>query len=224
MIDPFRFCLALGPVAIYLLLLGMLNSFRRPLLVSGTRDTATLGLVVAGLVFVGPIDLLIPVPALIAFRAYAWVLLIALYVLGLVLVLLLQRPRIVIYNISPDELRPVLADLTHELDDEARWAGDSLFLPNLGVQLHVEGLTAMRNVTLLATSLKQSPQGWRKLEQTLKTALRELEVPRNPRAISLFSAGLLLSLGLLLAVSRNPQAVAQSLSAVGESVVDMVRF
>ena len=47
LIDPFRLCLALGPVAVYLLLLGMLNSFRRPFLVSGTH-TATLGLAVSG--------------------------------------------------------------------------------------------------------------------------------------------------------------------------------
>ena len=39
--DPFRLCLALGPVAIYLLLLGAVNLSRRPLLVSGVRDAAT---------------------------------------------------------------------------------------------------------------------------------------------------------------------------------------
>ncbi len=222
MIDPFRLCLALGPVAVYLLLLGMLNSFRRPFLVSGTRDTATLGLAVSGLVMVGPLELFMPVPAAIAFGSYIWGLLIGLYVLCLVLLLLLQRPRLVIYNIAPDELRPVLADLTHRLDGDARWAGDCLFLPNLGVQLHMEGRASMRNVSLLATSAKQNPQGWRKLELTLKAALRDMELSRNPRAISLYSAGLLLSLGLALTVSRDPQAVAQSLAAVGRSVMEML--
>ena len=48
MMDPFRLCLALGPVAIYLLLIGAINMFRRPFLVSGTRDTATLGLALSG--------------------------------------------------------------------------------------------------------------------------------------------------------------------------------
>lgn len=222
MIDPFRLCLALGPVAVYLLLLGMLNSFRRPFLVSGTRDTATLGVAVSGLVIVGPLDLFMPVPAAIAFGPYIWGLLVGLYVLSLILVLLVQRPRLVIYNISPDELRPVLADLVHRLDDDARWAGDSLFLPNLGIQLHLEGPTSMRNVSLLAVGAKQNPQGWRKLELTLKVALRDLEVSRNPRAISLYSAGLLLGLGLLLAVSRDPQSVASALASVGQSVMEML--
>lgn len=222
LMDPFRLCLALGPVAVYLLLIGMLNSFRRPFLVSGTRDAAALGLAVSGLLIIGPIALFVPVSALIAFGAYVWALLIALYVLSLVLALLLLRPRLVIYNISPDELRPVLADLAHDLDSEARWAGDCLFLPNLGVQLHLEGPAAMRNVSLLAISSKQNPQGWRKLELTLRGALRDLEVPRNPRAISLFSAALLIMAGLTLAIARDPQSVAHAFSAIGESVVEML--
>lgn len=222
MIDPFRLCLALGPVAVYLLLVAMLNSFRRPFLVSGTRDAATLGLAVSGLVLVGPMELFVPVPALIAFGPYIWVLVISLYVLCLVLTLLVARPRLVIYNISPDELRPVLADLVHQLDAEARWAGDSLFLPSLGVQLQLEGPSPMRNVSLLATGSKQNPQGWRRLELALRGALGEMEVPRNSRAISLFSAGLLLSLGLVLVISRDPQSVTQALATVGRSVVEIL--
>ena len=58
--EPFHQCLALGPVAIYLLLLGVINLARRPLVVSGGRDAAALGLAVSGLVFVGPMALLFP--------------------------------------------------------------------------------------------------------------------------------------------------------------------
>ena len=54
------------------------------------------------------------------------------------LVLLVLRPRLVIYNISVDQLRPILAELVEQLDSEARWAGDSLALPALGVQLHLD--------------------------------------------------------------------------------------
>jgi hypothetical protein len=59
--DPFRLCLAFGPVTIYLLLLGIVNLGRRPLLVSGVRDTAALALAISGLVIVGPIELFFPV-------------------------------------------------------------------------------------------------------------------------------------------------------------------
>jgi hypothetical protein len=209
---------------VYLLLLGALNSFRRPFLVSGTRDVATLGLAVSGLVLVGPIELFMPVAATIAFGAYVWALLIGLYALGLVLVLLLSRPRLVIYNISPDELRPILADLVSKLDEDARWAGDSLFLPHLGVQLYMDGPLSMRNLSLLSNGPKQSHAGWRRLELALKTALADLEVPRNPRGLSLISAGCLISLGLAMAVSQDPHTVAQSLSNIGQSVRQMLHL
>lgn len=210
--DPFRLCLALGPVAIYVLLVGTINLFRRPFLVSGNRDAAALGLAVSGLVIVGPVELFFPVAASIRFGPFVWALLIALYALCLVLVLLVLRPRLVIYNISPDELRPILADLVTQLDPEARWAGDSLALPNLGVQLHVEGRAMMRNVSLTSVGPQQNPPGWRRLEQALDTELSRLEVPRNPRAISLIGAGVLLLLALILAIARDPQAVFQALS------------
>lgn len=209
--DPFRLCLALGPLAVYLLLIGAINTFRRPFLVSGTRDAAALGLAVSGLVIVGPVELFFPVAASLRFGPRVWVLLIALYALGLVLVLLLLRPRLVIYNVSSDELRPILADLVTELDPEARWAGDSLLLPNLGIQLRVESLPAMRNVSLIAGGPNQNPQGWRGLELALRAALGQVEVARNPRAISLIAAGALLALAIALAIARDPQAVAQSL-------------
>ena len=212
MIDPFRLCLALGPVAIYVLLLGAINVFRRPFVVSGTRDTAALGLAVSGLVVVGPIELFVPVAATITFGPYVWVFLTSLYALCVVLAVLVSRPRLVIYNISTDELRPILADVASELDSEPRWAGDSLVLPNLGVRLHMEEFVAMRNVSLIATGPKQNHLGWRRLELALAGALSQLEVPRNPRAVSLIAAGLLLGLVLVAVVADNPQAAFQSLS------------
>ena len=59
-LDLFRLCVALGPVAIYLVMLGALNLSRRSLLVTGTRDAAALGLAVSGLIIVGPLELFFP--------------------------------------------------------------------------------------------------------------------------------------------------------------------
>jgi uncharacterized membrane protein len=215
--DPLRLALALGPVAIYLLLLGAVNLSRRPLLVTGARDMLALGLAVAGLILIGPIELFFPVMAAMLFGPYVWGLLVILYVLSLVLIVLTMRPRLVIYNLSPEELRSVLAERAVEMDTEARWAGDSLVLPNLGVQLHVEPLTAMRNVSLVASGPKQNYLGWRRLEKELAAALRDLEVPRNRHAVSLVAAGVVLILFIVQAVARDPQAVAQTL-------FDMLRF
>ena len=209
--DPFSMCLALGPVAIYLLLLGALNLSRRPFLVSGTRDAAALALAVFGLVTVGPLQLFFPLGATLTYGSLVWLFLVALYVLLVVLLALLMRPRLVVYNISAGELRPVLASLAVELDREARWAGDSLVLPSLGVQLHLDAVAALRNVSLISNGPAQSHDGWRRLEQALAVRLDDLEVARNPCAVSFLTAGTLIAVFLVLLIAQDPQAVAQSL-------------
>lgn len=208
---PLGACVALGPVAIYLLVLGTINLSRRPCLVSGVRDTAALALAVAGLVMVGPAQLLFPLAASIRLGVFVWVLLFSIYLLAVVLVLLMVRPRLVIYNVSTDELRPILAEVVSKLDAEARWAQDSLALPTLGVQLHLESLGWLRNVSLVSSGPVQNYQGWRRLELALGAALARVEVPRNVRAASLVSAGLILAAFLVLTVSRESQAVADAL-------------
>ncbi len=209
--DPFCVCLAMGPVAVYLLALGMVNLFRRPFLVSGVRDAAALALAVSGMALVGPVELFFPVSASISFGGYVWLFLISLYAFFVISVLLALRPRLVIYNISADELRPVLANVVAELDCQVRWAGDALSLPQLGVQLYVEKTSLTRNVSLVSAGPNQNNQGWRRLEQALRAALAPLEVPRNPRGVSILSAGVLLTLALAITIGRDPRAVAQGL-------------
>ena len=209
--EPFRICLALGPVAVYLFVFGAINLARRPFVVSAARDFAVLALAVVGLMVVGPMELFFPLTASIRFGSSVWMLLIALYVLAVVFLILFLRPRLIIYNISTGELRPILADLAGKLDADARWAGDSLALPNLGVQLHVDSVARMRNVALVSSGPAQNHQGWRRLELGLQAALAHVEVPRNVRAVSLISAALIILLILVVAVSTDPQTVAQAI-------------
>jgi hypothetical protein len=209
--DPFRLCLSLGPVAVYALLLGAINLSRRPFLVSGNRDSAALGVAVAGLVIVGPMELFLPPGLAVRLGPYIWALMAACYALGLCAALLWLRPRLVIYNISFDELRPVLADLVPQLDARARWAGDSLALPTLGVQLHVEALGWMRNVTLAAVGGEQDHAGWRHLERRLAVALNRLEVDRNPRGLTLVILGSCILGVLAWGIAQNPETAFQAL-------------
>ena len=158
---------------------------RRPVVVAGGRDAAARALAVSGLIFVGPLALLFPesLAARIgpAGTKHVWLILIAMYALYLTLVLLTLRPRLVIYNISAHQLRPILAELVQRIDPEARWAGESLCLPGLGVQLHLDGLGWMRTVSLVSSGPKQDYQGWSRLEAELTAALRGVE-PRGASA------------------------------------------
>ena len=220
--DSFRLCLALGPVAMYLLLLGGVNLSRRSLLVSGVRDAAALALAVSGMVIIGPMELFFPFESAVKLGAYVWLLLLALYVMCVVLWLLLLRPRLVIYNISADKLRPILADVVGQFDGDARWAGDSLAIPGLGVQLYMDNFAPLRSMSLISAGGNQNHVGWRRLELGLRAALAREEVARNHRGLSLIVAGLLCIAGIVLAIAHDPEAVARSLLDVVHSLLKML--
>jgi hypothetical protein len=195
-VDPFRLAIALVPVAAYALVLAWINQRRRPFLTSGGSDLTALGVALSGLMFVGPLELFRPEAATREFGNTIWVFLVLFYWLCLLLVVLLARPRLVVYNISMEELHPVVADAAGRLDPEARWAGNHLMLPKLGVQLHLDSFDAVRNVSLVSSGGQQNIDGWRRLARELSRSLAPIRVKRNPHAI-----GLMLVSVLLLAVS-----------------------
>ncbi len=210
--DPLHLCIALGPVAIYFLLLGSVNLSRRPFVTSGSRDSAALGIAIGGFIVAGPMELFLPESAAVRMGFWVWPTCIAFYILCLSLAVLLMRPRIVIYNVTFEQLRPSLADIVLRLDSESRWAGDSLVMPNLGVQLTVESQGMMKNVQLAAAGTEQSFQGWRLLEAELYTVLRSAKGPRNPYGMSLIMFGLLLGVSVIWWLSSDPQGVQQALN------------
>jgi hypothetical protein len=210
-IDALHLCIALFPLAAYLLLLGAVGLSRRPLLTTGARDLSALGLAVSGLVVAGPMELFLPEAAANRFGGYVWVLLLACYALCLVLIALLTRPRLILYNMNLDQLRPILADVVLDLDSDARWAGDSLTLPQLGVQLHLEPFTALRNTQLVASGPRQSFAGWKRLEIALGKALKPKRVPPNPYAWAMLTVSLLMITLVTLRTISESASVVQSL-------------
>jgi hypothetical protein len=203
----------------YLLLLGAVNLSRRSLLVSGVRDAAALSVALSGLFIVGPIELFYPFQSAIKLgHTVCWLLVLALYVMCVLLWLLLLRPRLVIYNISADKLRSVLADTVNQLGGDARWAGDSLVIPGLGVQLYIDAFSLLRSASLVSAGGNQSHAGWRRLEGALRASLAREESGRNPRGLILFAAGLVCVAVIVLAIANDPEAVARSLLDLGRSV------
>ncbi len=207
----FASCLAWGPPAIYLLVLGWINCQRRPLVVSGTRETSALALALAGCVLVGPGQLLLPSDAAARFAAGVWVLLSLLYVLGVTLVVLVSRPRLVIYNTTANDVRAALDKVAVQLDAPSRWAGATLALDPLGLDLRVEEFAPLGNVSLIANSDHQSTQNWCRLEQMLRSKLAV--VPSRPclRGGLLIATGALVLLVLVYRVVENSAAMVHGL-------------
>lgn len=208
--DPLRLAIALVPLAAYGLVLGILNARRRPFLTTGGADLAALGAALTGLVLIGPIELFQPDPDAARIGNYVTLFLLLLYWLCLWLTVLLARPRLVIFNISGEELRPILAETARTIDSQARWAGDSLSLPTLGVQLHVEMFEIMRHASLVASGEKQDLAGWRKLAGELHQHLEPLQVGSNPRALGIVLVAIALLSASMAHILAHPQLVAQA--------------
>ncbi len=207
MIDPLRFAIAMVPLASYLLLIGAINRSCKPTLVSGASDLAALGAALTGIAFIGPIELFRPDAASGIMGNYIWLSLLVFYWLIVALIVLLCRPRLVIYNATAEDIRPALAEAVGKIDSEARWAGDSLVLPTLDVQLHLDSQTWMRTTSLVASGGQKNLLSWRKLHKALERSLRAVSVPRSQTSSILLASGTALLVISVLAVTNDPQAV-----------------
>ena len=174
---------------LYLLAIGLVNLRRRPVAVSGGWDLALLAAAVAGPAIAGPLDMLQP-----AGTTWPWRLVIPLlcFVFLTAVVLLATRPRLVVYNVSLDQLRPVVAEIASRLDPSARWAGETVALPGRGVQMHLDGRGGLRSMSLIAIGAKTSPEGWADVSRRVRHAVRRLRVRPNPWAAVFVAAGVLL--------------------------------
>ncbi len=208
--DPLHFCIAIAPLAVYLLMLGIINLAGRPFVTTGARDTAALAIGICGLVIAGPMELFFPEAAASQFGPYVWLMLIVFYGLCVSLIVLLMRSRIVIYNITSEQIKPILKNVALRLDPGSRWVGDSLSMPAKQVFLHVESTDLLKNVQLTAGGNQQNFEGWREIELGLVDSLRAMRVRPNMLGVMFLIVSGVLSLGTAIWMVSDQQAVAQA--------------
>jgi hypothetical protein len=204
---------AVLPLGLYLAALGWLHLRRRPTVLGGGLDLILLATAVSGLVLAGPLALLQP-----AFGAAPWAMgmLLSLFVLIVASGILVTRPRLVIYNITLEQLRPILAELANGLDPSARWAGESVALPARGLQVLVDGHGLARSVSVVAVGKRTSAEAWAEFGRRLRQAVGSLRVRRNPWGVALASLGCGIVLGAIgwgtvaSPQSSGPAAVARA--------------
>lgn len=206
--DPLHFCIAVVPLAVYLLMIGYLNFGGRPFVTTGTRDGAALGIGLCGLVAAGPMILFFPESAASHFGNWVWVMLLACYGLFVSMFVLMMRPRIVIYNITAEQLRPVLTSIAMELDPKSRWAGNSLLIPGQNVHLHMEPTNWLKNVQLTSGGNQQSFDGWRALESQLSSRLKDYASGPNLISFPLLITALALAIASAAWMLFDMQGVA----------------
>ena len=169
--------IALLPLGCYLLGLAWAHLRRRPLAVSGVFDGVMLAVAVSGLAVVGPLALLVPVTG---GSPWSWPVLAFLFALCVAVCVLVSRPRMVVYNITVEQFRPLVAEVISSLDPKARWAGESAALPDRGFQLHIEGNGPLRTVSIVNVGERSSAEGWGEFTRRLRRAVRGLRVRRSP--------------------------------------------
>ena len=172
------------PVAAYFLVLGLLNSRRRPQLLSGRQDFILLTATLSPL-FISPIVMALGLPLLHVLLATA-------VVCGAAYLLMPRRPCWVIYNLSAEQTRQLVARCLSGAGLEARPVGQNLRLPDGGT-LRISGFTLLRNVTIRLDQAK--PSTARQLEQSLTESLARCRAETSPMAVTL----LLVATGMLMA-------------------------
>ena len=207
--DPLHFCIGIAPLCVYLLLIGILNLRNTPFVTTGARDTAGLAIAVSGMVIAGPMELFYPDGAASQFQyaGVVWIMLIVFYGLCVSLAVLLMRSRIVIYNVSLEQLRPILNAVAMKMDNKSRWVGDSLHMPQVHIHLHVESAHWLKNIQLTAGGSQQSYESWTMLEKELRVAVKQSSVSPNYMGIGLLIVSGILSLGTAIWMVAQQDAV-----------------
>jgi hypothetical protein len=211
LIDPARLCIALGPLAVYLLVIGALNLSRRPFVTTGARDLLALGVGLCGVVLVGPIELLTDTRVVLALGPSYWLLVLGLYASGWLTLALHCRPRIVVYNVTCSALQGALEEAAREIDAGAYWAGQTLVLPSQQAQLLLEPFSPLRNASIVALGDVHNPSLWRHLETALRSRLASSAI--SPGGVGLAMLMISAALFTLLASQwlYDPVAVTRGL-------------
>ena len=132
----------LSPIALYFLVLGLVNSQARPWLVDARSD-----FIVLTLVFV-PV-LVWPIPGLVA--GGHWAVLLIGSACGLWVFLRIVPARSsgwVVYNISETRCRRLFKTTVQSLGIDASWEGNTLRVPSTSLTIRMTAMPVLRNVSL----------------------------------------------------------------------------
>lgn len=172
--------IALTPLGLYVLWISLRTWFRRPVVITGSQNTAEVAFGLLGIIIVGPLPLLIPTDSVIRFGGAIWILVLTMYVMVVILAVLMSRPQIIVSNIRIDTLRPLINGILHKMDDQCAWAGDSVVAPQLGVHFRMEVQPVLGNVLILANSEQQNFPAWNQLRKELNVAVKGISSNRHP--------------------------------------------
>ncbi|MEO8269468.1 MAG: hypothetical protein ABI557_07110 [Aureliella sp.] len=205
-----HFAIAAIPVAVYFVLIGVLRLRTRPLVTTGWRDTLTLGIAASGLIALGPMQLFFPAQAAARWHTWVWLALFALYALGLMMLLLSCKPRLIAYGMDDTQFLDALLRAAQEVDEQAHWTGDVLSLPIARIQLAIEPSGTSRVHQVVLVGMLHNLSSWLELERAFVRCGSHTKCPRSNAGWPFTLAGLfLLSWAIIPLISDPDRAIAQ---------------
>ena len=184
---------ALIPFSFYLFFLGIINLSRKTRMLTGRQDLVAVSLGVSGLLIVGPLQILLPQAGIIRFGIHVWYPLVVLYIFGVLWLLILSRPRIVLYNVDQADFARILSHLLEREGWTVLRNENVVQIHELGIQFEILPVVSMKNITLRSTESEQSNAGWRALHQSLERELTSHHPFRNPFGWVYLSSGLMVA-------------------------------
>lgn len=180
---------ALLPLSAYLAAMGILQMLRRPVVLSGQTDVALLASGLGGMVIAGPLALLQPAAGM---SAWTTVVLLLGFVLVVGFAMLAARPRMVVYNVRLDQMRPLVAAVAAALDPSVRWAGETAALPARGLQVQLDDRGPGRTVSIIAAG-RSPAETWSEFARRLRRGVRSVRVGPSPWAWGFLAAAAVLA-------------------------------
>ncbi len=211
MISAVAFAIAAVPAAIYLMLLGRFRLSRQPLVTTGWRDAAALGIAIMGLVAIGPMQLFFPTYAAARFAGWVWGMLLCLYLLSVLLVVLGCRPRLIVYGMDEEGFFHALHSAAQRVDAAANWHGQILMMPGAGLQLVAEPTGSRGVQTVVSLTSLTSVAPWMQLERELVQECRHTQAAhRGWAGGALFLGGfILLAIAMFMILSDPSHALVE---------------
>ena len=196
--DTFRIATVIVPVAVYFLILGILNTRRHPQLLTCRRDFALMAGALSPM-FAIPLLGLVGATALTAAAIFAGL-------LGLVVLLLPRHTGWVIYNLSASQARKIIASVLASLNADYREVADGFELPASSTRIRVSGFSLLRNVSIRLEGT--SPEFAKPFGAALHRAVAASPAESTPMATAmLLIATAMLLAPLTLVARRVPEIV-----------------
>jgi hypothetical protein len=186
------------------MLMGAIRIRRTPLVTTGWRDLFALGMACSGLVAIGPMQLFFPTHAASRWPGWVWVFMFGLYALGLLILAMWSRPRLMAYGMGRRQFQEVLVNAAREIDPESSWYGEVLSLPNSGLQLPSESNLGNHVNSVAIVGNLQNLSDWLRLEKAFVRQGSQIQVTPAKSGWLLITAGVVVILVSISPILENP--------------------